>query len=283
MEGKVCLVTGASSGIGKATATGLAEMGATVYLLCRNETRCESTMTEIRNKTGNQNIHSLIADFESFKSVRSAASEFVSTKTKLHVLVNNAGLFKATHSLTEDGFETTFQVNYLSHFLLTNLLLGILVENAPSRIINVTSIGHFQGHIGDPYSCSKEGSGMGAYSNSKLAQVLFTYELARRMKGSGVTSNCVHPGTVATNIWSRPLGGLGFISNIAKPFMKSPNEGARGVIYLSSSPDLQQVSGNYFDGIQQASSSQESHDEGLQARLWEASETMCGLKSNRSG
>jgi NAD(P)-dependent dehydrogenase (short-subunit alcohol dehydrogenase family) len=277
MQGKICLVSGATSGIGKATAMEFAKVGASVVLLCRNEQKGYSVAKEITEATNNQNVKVIASDYRSLRSVREASKQFVSLNRNLHVLVNNAGSFNLTHTLTEDGYETTFQVNYLSHFLLTNLLLDVLKRSTPARIINVTSVGHYHGRITEPYWISRNGSGMSAYANSKLALVLFTYEMARRLNGSGVTCNCLHPGTVATGIWSRPLGIFGFLASAVKPFMKSPEEASKSILYVACSPDMQDVTGKYFDEMKEAQSSTQSYDINLASRLWEASKQMCGI------
>src|SRR5712692_11960473 len=247
MAGRVCVVTGANSGIGKATAMGLAEMGATVILVCRSKQKGEAALSEMREKSGNNSLYLMLADMSSMQSVRQLASDFRRRYDRLHVLVNNAGLFALRRTATVDGLETTFEVDYLSHFLLTGLLLDLLKASAPSRLVEVSSVAHYNGHIDfNDLQGEKGYGGWKAYSQAKLAQVLFTYELARRMKGTGVTANCLHPGTVATNIWGRPLGRAGFIAKLTRLFMMGPNGGAETPIYLAASAGVAGVTGRYF-------------------------------------
>jgi len=272
------MVTGANSGIGKATAAGLAEMGATVILVCRNREKGEAALSETKEKSGNNSLDLMLADMSSMQSVRQLASEFRRKYDRLHVLVNNAGLFMIRRKTTGDGLETTFEVDYLSHFLLTGLLIDLLKAGAPSRLVEVSSIAHYNGHIDfDDLQGEKGYGGWKAYSQAKLAQVLFTYELARRLKGTGVTANCLHPGAVATNIWSKPLGRAGFIAKITRLFMMGPEGGAETPIYLASSPDVEGVSGKYFTKKKEKESSKESNDEQVARRLWRVSEELTGL------
>jgi NAD(P)-dependent dehydrogenase (short-subunit alcohol dehydrogenase family) len=277
MSGKVCMVTGANSGIGRATAEQLAMMGASVVMVCRNRSKGERALSEIRSKTGGS-VELLLADFASLDSVRRLAEEFCKTHGSLPVLVNNAGVAKVRRSVTGDGFETTFQVNYLSHFLLTRLLLDTLKKSAPSRIVNVSSVSHYGGSIPLEDLQLRKGYGvMKAYSLSKLALVLFTYELSRRLSGSGVTANCLHPGAVATNIWGNAMGPLSFLGKVSKLFLIGPDKGAETPVYLASSPDVEGVTGKYFDDKKEKKSSAESYDEELAAEMWGRSSAMVGL------
>ena len=277
MTGKVCMVTGANSGIGRVTAEGLAGMGATVVMVCRNRSRGEGALSEIREKTGGS-VELLLADFASLDSVRRLAEEFRKTHGSLQVLVNNAGMVRARRSVTADGFEATFQVNYLSHFLLTRLLLDSLKRGAPSRIVNVSSESHYGGSIPlDDLQLTKGYGVMKAYGQSKLAQVLFTYELSRKLAGTGVTANCLHPGAVATNIWGSAMGPFAFVGKINRLFLASAVKGAETPVYLACSPEVEGVTGKYFDDKKEKKSSAASYDESLAAKLWEASSAMVGL------
>jgi NAD(P)-dependent dehydrogenase (short-subunit alcohol dehydrogenase family) len=277
MSGKVCMVTGANSGIGRATAEQLAMMGASVVMVCRSRSKGERTLSEIRNKTGGS-VELLLADFASLDSVRRLVEQFTKTHDSLQVLVNNAGLAKVRRTVTGDGFETTFQVNYLSHFLLTRLLLDILKKGAPSRVVNVSSVSHYGGSMPlDDLQLEKGYGVMKAYSLSKLALVLFTYELSRRLSGTGVTANCLHPGTVATNIWGNAMGPLSFLGKTSKLFLIGPDKGAETPVYLASSPDVEGVTGKYFDDKKEKKSSAKSYDEELAAKLWDRSSAMVGL------
>jgi NAD(P)-dependent dehydrogenase (short-subunit alcohol dehydrogenase family) len=278
MSGKVCMITGANSGIGKATAMGLAKMGATVVMACRNQERGESAMEEIKKMSGNDSIRLFIGDLSSLESVRALARNFVTSYNKLHVIVNDAGVFRIRRSTTNDGLETTFQVNYLSHFLLTNLLLPLLTESAPSRIINISSDAHYGGHIEfNDLQGERNYSGARAYAQSKLAQVLFTHELSRRIEGERVTANALHPGVVATNIWKSAAGPLGFVTFVPKLFMITPEQGAETPIYLASSPDVEGVSGRFFYRKKERKSSVESYDKLVAGRLWEVSRSLSGF------
>ncbi|MDG6990038.1 MAG: SDR family oxidoreductase [Nitrososphaerota archaeon] len=278
MTGKICMVTGANSGIGKVTAEKLAELGATVVLVCRNEDKGRKALTDIQRTSGNAALELLVADFASFDSVKSLANDYLRGHDSLHVLVNNAGVAELRHSTTVDGFETTFQVDYLSQFLLTNLLLGALKKGAPSRVVFVSSISHFSGQLDlSDLQMAKGYSVMRAYSRAKLAQVLFTYELAKRIQGTGVTANCLHPGAVATNIWGRPLGPLSFLAKFGRLFLMSSEKGAETSVYLASSPEVQQVSGKYYDQKRERRSSAASYDQVLAQRLWDTSAKLVGL------
>jgi NAD(P)-dependent dehydrogenase (short-subunit alcohol dehydrogenase family) len=278
MGGKVCLVTGANSGIGKATAAELAKMGATLVMVCRNREKGESALSEIKKESGNDSIELMIADLSSLQAVRQLADEFRAKYSRLHVIINNAGLFNIRRHLTVDGFEMTFAINYLSPFLLTNLLLDRLKASAPSRIVNVSSVAHYGGHINfDDLNAEKGYSGFTAYSQSKLALLLFTRRLATRVQGTGVTVYSLHPGAVATNIWSRPAGPAGFITKIPKLFMIGPKKGAETVIFLASSPNLEGASGEYFEKKKVKKSSTESYDNAVAERLWNVSVRLTGL------
>ncbi len=272
------MITGANSGIGKAACIQLARMGATIVMVCRDRKKGEHALIDIKTKSGNDSIELLLADLGSFNSVRQLAEEFEAKHDRLHVLVNNAGLFRFRRSPTVDGFETTFQVNYLSHFLLTNLLLEVLKRSAPSRIISISSVAHYGGHI-DFERLQSGGSPAGwtAYSQSKLAQVLFTYELARRLQGTGVTANCLHPGAVATNIWGNAAGPAGFLTKVVRLFLLSPQKGAETPVFLASSPEVEGLSGQYFERKQSKRTSTESYDEGVAQRLWQDSADFTGL------
>ena len=278
IDGKTCIITGASSGIGKASAEQLAAMGAHVVMVCRSQEKGERAKAEVEAKSGSKSVELMSADLASLASVRAFAEAYAKSHDSLHVLLNNAGVARPLRSLTIDGFETTFQVNYLSHFLLTNLLLPILKKDAPSRIVNVSSVAHYGGHLNFEDLQMEKGYGvMRAYSQSKLALVLFTHELARRLQGTGVTANCLHPGAVATNIWGDWLGPAAFLGKVTRLFMLSPEKGAKTQVYLSSSPDVEGVSGEYFEFHGKKESSAESYDRGLAERLWDDSVKMVGL------
>jgi len=277
MLGKVCIVTGASSGIGKAAATGLAKMGATVVIVCRDSKRGEAALNEIKERSGKELASLMVADLSSQKSIHKLVQDFRSKYERLDVLINNAGVFLAKRTLTEDVIEATFAINHLAPFLLTNLLLGVLKSSAPSRIVNVSSSAHYRGHINfDDIQGERNYSGIKAYSQSKLANVLFTYELARRL-GSGITTNCLHPGAVRTNLVRLDSGIYGLVWKILSPFMLGAEKGADTCIYLASSAEVEGVSGKYFVKRREAVSSKESYNEAVAKRLWQVSAKLTGL------
>src|SRR5713101_1235777 len=278
MKDKVVLVTGANSGIARAASLALAKMGATVVMVARNKERGETARSEIVKESQNDSVDLLFADLSSLESVRQLATEFQRKYSKLHVMINNAALFNQTRHVTLDGYEDTFATNYLAPFLLTNLQLDLLKASAPSRIINVSSVGHYSGHINfDDLNLEKEYGGWKAYGQSKLALVLFTHELAKKLQGTDVTVNAVHPGTVATNIWARPLGPAGFIMALPKLFMTSPEQGAETIVYLASSPDARGLNGEYLEKLKVKKSSDESYNEEIAQRLWDVSAKLTHL------
>jgi len=272
MGEKVCLITGATSGIGKATAIGLANMGAKVVMVGRDRGRGEAAMAEIKEKSTNASVDLMLADLSSQGEIRRLADEFKKAFPRLDVLINNAGVIRSERITTTDGLETTFAVNHLAYSLLTNLLLDVLKASAPSRIVNVASGEQRNGTIDfDDLQAEKGYKGAKAYSQSKLATVLFTYELARRLEGSGVSANCLHPGVVGTNLGSGVSGVFGYMVRAMTPLMKSPEKGAETSVYLASSKEVESVSGRYFVKKAEARSSDASYDERLARRLWEVS------------
>ena len=283
MDGKICLITGATSGIGKATAMGLANMGASVVMVGRDRGRGEAAMAEIKEGSPNTSVDLMLADLSSQVEVRRLAGEFKETYPRLDVLINNAGVIRSKRITTADGLEMTFAVNHLAYFLLTNLLLDVLKASAPSRIVNVASGEQRNGTIDfDDLQGEKGYKGAKAYSQSKLATVLFTYELARRLEGTGVSANCLHPGVVGTNLGSGVSGVFGFTVRALTPLMKSPEKGAETSIYLASSPEVEGLSGRYFVKKAEARSSDVSYDERLARRLWEVSAELTNLPKTRN-
>ncbi|MFQ5793638.1 MAG: SDR family oxidoreductase [Candidatus Bipolaricaulia bacterium] len=242
MQGKTRIVTGANSGIGKATALGLAKLGVTVVMVCRNPRKGEAAMAEIKAQSGNESVDLMIADLSSQQSIRQLVADFTDRYQRLHVLINNAGLHLSRRFVTADGIETTFAVNHLASFLLTNLLLDVLKASAPARIVNVTSSAHSRTMDFDNLQGEKQYNGMQTYTQSKLANILFTYELARRLEGTGVTVNCLHPGTVRSGLQRN----LPRIFRLLRLFFATPEKGAETSIYLASSPEVEGVSGKYF-------------------------------------
>ena len=269
---RISIVTGANSGIGKATALGLARIGGTVVLACRNESRAEAAREEIVAATGNENVTVELVDLANLSSIRSFVDDFQRDHDRLDVLVNNAGLFRRNRELSADGFELTFAVNYLGGFALTHWLLDLLEASAPARIVNVSSRAHEGGAI-DFESFQGQGpySGFRAYGQSKLAQVLFTYELARRCAGIRIAVNACHPGVIRTNFAAGeyPPG-----TGIVRRFFKSPEQGADTPIYLASSPEVEGVTGRYFAKRREAPSSPRSRDMAVAQRLYAVSEDL---------
>src|SRR5215510_5292877 len=275
MDEKICLVTGANSGIGKVTAKALATGGATVIMVCRNRDKGQDARDEIVRETRNENVVLMIADFSNMSQIRRLAAEVKAKFPRLHTLVNNAGAYNGKRTLTADGFETTFGVNHLGYFMLTAELLDLLKSSAPARIVNVASEAHRNAHINfDDLNLENGYSGWKAYAQSKLANVLFTYELARRLEGTRVTTNCMHPGVVGTNIFRNVGGVAGKVMGLATMFMRTPEKGADTIIWLASSPEVEGITGRYFIDRQERSSNPESYDAAIAARLWEVSEQM---------
>ena len=279
MSGKTVLVTGASSGIGLETAAALAQMGAMVVMTARDPAKGEAAMAGVGARSGSERVELLMVDFASVRSIRELATEFGAKYQRLDVLVNNAGAYNARRSVTADGYEMTFGVNHLGYFLLTDLLLDLLKASAPSRIVNVSSGAHLRAAIDfDDLNGERSYGGLRAYSQSKLANVLFTYELARRLEGSGVTANCMHPGFVRSGFGLNNGGAMKaawhVIRFLARPVMLTPAQGAETAVYLASSPEVEGVSGKYFVKKKAVPSSAISYDEDVARRLWEVSEEM---------
>jgi NAD(P)-dependent dehydrogenase (short-subunit alcohol dehydrogenase family) len=256
-------------GIGKETALGLARRGAHVAIVGRDADRTRAAAEWIGREAGTKEVAFLLADLSSLTEVRGLAREFKARYPRLDVLVNNAGAIFTRRETSVDGFERTWALNHLSYFLLTQELLDLLKASAPARIVNVASTMHTGGVIDfDDLQGEKRYGGIRAYSQSKLANVLFTYALARRLEGSGVTANCLHPGGVATGFGQNRPGALKLLLRLARPFLITPEQGAATSIHLASSPQLEGASGQYFAKCKPARSSAASHDETLQERLW---------------
>lgn len=280
MNGKICLITGATSGIGLVTARHLAALGATVVLAGRSEAKARAVVEDIRQQTGNEHVDYLLADVGSQAAIRGMAEAFQRRYGALHVLLNNAGAIFWQREQTADGLEMTFAVNHLAPFLLTNLLLGTLRASAPARIITVGSLAHKGAVIpfDDLQQTRGPYRGLQVYGQSKLANIMFTYALARRLADSGVTANTLHPGVVATRIYRSKNRLFDKAAMAVMPlFALSPEKGAQTSIYLASSPDVAHVTGEYFVKCKPQRSSKESYDQAAQQRLWEISERMTGL------
>jgi NAD(P)-dependent dehydrogenase (short-subunit alcohol dehydrogenase family) len=281
MNGKVCLVTGATSGIGAETAKQLARLGATVVVVGRSADKSAGAVAWIKQQSGNAAVEFLLADLSSQKDIRELAQQFKNKYSRLDVLVNNAGAFWESRQETVDGIEMTLAVNHLSYFMLTNLLLDTLVASAPARVVNVASKMHEQGKLDfADLQAKRRYSGWAAYENSKLMNVMFTYELARRLSGTRVTANALHPGVINTNF--RSTGGS-YRQNAGResfnPAKTGGEEGARTSVYLASSPELEGVTGKYFVASKAVKSSPASYDEAAARRLWQVSTEITGLPS----
>lgn len=277
--GKVVLITGATSGIGLEASVMFAQLGLRVVMVGRNPGKTAERMEEVRRRSGSSMVGSLLCDLASQAQVRSLARSFLEEFDRLDVLVNNAGTVYTRRTLTEDGVEATFAVNYLSAFLLTNLLLETLQASAPSRVVNVSSSGHYAGTMDFDDLMYEHGYQiMRAYSRSKVALVLFTRDLARRLQGTGVTVNSLHPGTVATSIWDRaPAFTRPFFAIAKRLAMISPAEGAKTIVYLATSPEVSTVSGLYFEKNHPKAPSRLAQDDGVARRLWEESARLVHL------
>jgi NAD(P)-dependent dehydrogenase (short-subunit alcohol dehydrogenase family) len=275
MHGKICLVTGATGGIGRAAAIEIAKRGATVVMVGRDATRGAAAAQAARAAAPSSTVEFIQADLSSQSSIRDLARRVKARYEKLHVLVNNAGGVFLRRELTDDGLERTFALNHLGYFLLTDLLLDRIKAAGPSRIVNVASRAHKRTHIDfENLQGEKHYAGFRAYGQSKLANVLFTYELARRLEGTGVTVNCLHPGVVSTGFGKNNPGWARLVATLFAPFLRTPEEGARTIVYLATSPALEGVSGKYFADERQATSSRDSYDGALARRLWEISEKL---------
>jgi NAD(P)-dependent dehydrogenase (short-subunit alcohol dehydrogenase family) len=282
IEGKTCLITGSTSGIGKEIAVGLAKMKANIILVGRNKAKCQAALEEIsRNVSSSTNenrVSYLLADLSSQASIHQLANKFLESYESLDILVNNAGVFLSRRVTTVDKIEYTFAVNHLAPFLLTNLLFERIKASSPSRIITTSSVAHRGAYINFDNLQFERGryNGVEAYRQSKLANILFTKELARRSRGSGVTSNCFHPGGVRTNLVQSNPWYYRLIWAIINPFLVSPKKGADTAIYLASSSKVADISGKYFVNRKPVRPSELAEDHNIAARLWKISEELIG-------
>lgn len=280
MASPTVIVTGANRGIGRAAALGLAERGATVVLVCRDQKRAEQTAAEIRQRVETDAVHAVQADLASLAAVRQAAQEIRSRFDRVNVLINNAGIYTRERRETRDGLEMQFGVNHLGHFLLTRLLLPLLEASAPARIINVSSEAHHGSrlHFEDLQWRSRPYDPRDAYACSKLANILFTYELARRLNPDRVTANCLHPGVIATNMLREYFGLPKGMEFTLRATYASPEKGSDTAIFLALSEDVFRVTGKYFVKRREEPSSPESYDQQTQRRLWAESERLGGIE-----
>lgn len=279
MSGKTVLITGGTGGIGRATAIGLASMGARVGITGRDRTRAEAAAAAITRESGNANIDVFVADLSSQAEVRRLATDVLATYPRLDVLLNNVGGFWAHRHVTADGLEHTFALNHLAPFLLTDLLLDRLTASAPARVVTVSSAAQSMGKIDfDDLMGARKYSGQDAYNQSKLANVMFTYELARRLEGTGVTATSLHPGMTSTAFGAEDMArGWGPLIAVLRVFMKRPERGADTPVYLASSPEVEGVTGRYYADRKAKETHASSYDSALTARLWRLSADLVAL------
>jgi retinol dehydrogenase-12 len=274
IKDKICLVTGASSGIGLATSWQLAKLGATVVMIARDDDRGRAAKLKVLDKSGNQNVHVFLVDFASLPQIRGLAKKFLAKFPALHVLINNAAVIPLNRQTSEDGYELQFAVNHLAPFLLTNLLLPLMKASQPARIINVSSSVHHSGRINfNDLQSKRRYHPNTVYANTKLANVLFTTQLAKMLLGSGVTANCLHPGVIDTKLYKNYMGTV-------RPAGADDDElerGAATTVYLASSGEVADISGKYFAYQQERQPSSTSQNEDLAQRLWQVSAKLVGL------
>lgn len=272
LQGKICLITGGTNGLGKSTALALAKMSATVVIVGRNVLKTAQVVEELRSGSKNNQVYSLVADLSSQTDVRRLANEFKAQYQQLHVLINNAGAAFTQRQLSVDGVEMTLALNHLSGFLLTNLLLDTLKASAPARIINVSSGGHTAGKIEFDNLQGERKYGFDAYLNSKLANILFTAELARRLEGAQVTANALDPGLTATGFGTNNGKAMATLIKLFAPLvMRSPEKGAATSVYLASAPDVATVTGKYFRNSKVVPPAPQADDEAVANKLWAVS------------
>ncbi|MEM8487131.1 MAG: SDR family oxidoreductase [Bacteroidota bacterium] len=278
MTGKICIVTGANSGIGLETARSLATRGATVVLACRNKQKGEAALASLRSATNNNALHLMLVDLADMDSIRKMAAAFKQRFQQLDLLVNNAGAFMPARQTSVDGYELTFATNHLAYFLLTHLLLDLLIATPESRVVNVSSDAHRGGAVHfDDLQLKKGYGGYKAYAQSKLANILFSNELARRLDTANPTVNSLHPGVVATNFGSGKSGFFSFFFRIFSPFFLSPKAGAQTSIYLATSPEVMGVTGKYFDRSKPRTPSAAARDADAAKRLYEITAQLTGV------
>jgi NAD(P)-dependent dehydrogenase (short-subunit alcohol dehydrogenase family) len=270
---KIVLITGANSGVGRSLAVKSALKGSTVVLVCRNKERGEKAKEEIIRISENKSVHLIVADMSSLNSIKNAAEEFKNKFKNLHILVNNAGINLSHRELTADGYEKVFATNHLAYFYLTSLLLDLLKSSAPSRIINVASNAHSEIDINDLMS-ERSYNYFEVYKHSKMANILFTYELSERLKSSQVTVNSVHPGVVKTSIYNTVNGFPGFIIGLMKPFFMSPDKSADYIIPLMYDNKFNNVTGKYFVKTKETLTKKGSYDIDVRKKLWDISENL---------
>jgi len=275
LQNKTAIITGATSGIGRVTAIAIAREGARLVLPVRSIEKGKALQDEIEKETGNTSIEIMHCNLASLDSVRKFSEDFQKKYDKLHLLINNAGLWESKRKESDDGFEMNFAVNHLAPFLMTNLLLDTIKKSAPARIIGVSSTAHKYGKMRfSDLEGKKSWGSMQSYGQSKLANILFTRRLAKELEGSGVTANCLHPGVVNTQLFNKLPG---FIQKVSSLFMITPEKGAQTSIYLATSPEVENITGEYFDKKKIAKTTAHARDMQVADTLWEASMEYCGL------
>ena len=278
MKGKTVVVTGGTSGIGEVAAERLAQMGARIVLVARDKSRATATLRRLRER-GPKLAHSVhCADLTRLAEIKRVAAQIASQEPRIDVLINNAGALFGTRQVTEDGLEYTFALNHMAYFVMTEGLRERLTASAPARIVNTASASHYEAMLDFSDLQSEKGfSATKAYGRSKLCNVLFTRELARRLQGTGVTANCLHPGFVATRFGDQSGGLISHFVWFAKFFAKSPEKGAQTIVYLASSPDVAGMTGKYFDECRVTTPSLPARDERAASLLWERSAALAGM------
>jgi NAD(P)-dependent dehydrogenase (short-subunit alcohol dehydrogenase family) len=279
MHGKTVLITGANQGVGKASAEALGKMGAKLILVCRNAEKAKAAIADIE-KAGAKDVELLIGDLGTQADIRRIASEVLAKHDRLDVLINNAGVLVTNRRETKDGIEETFAINHLGYFLLTTLLLDLVKKTPRARIVSVSSRAHNGASVNwaDP-QLRKGWSAFRAYGQSKLCNILFTRELARRLEGTGVTANSLHPGVIASGFGHTDGGIVSVLVTIAKPFFITPEKGARTQVWLASSPEVEGISGKYFDNCKEKTPSKAALEAGAPERLWAISEELTGVRA----
>lgn len=278
MKDKIVLITGANSGLGAAAAMELAQMGAQVIMVCRNEDSGRSASQKIKKQVPSAILDLLIADFSAQSSIRSLALQVLERYDRLDVLINNAGAINSKRLTTVDGLEMTFAVNHLGYFLLTNLLLDLLRQSAPSRVINVSSAAHHRSPLDfNDLQNEVDYNRWIAYGRSKLANIYFTYSLAKKLERDGITVNCMHPGLVATGFGRNGNTDIRFGMRLGRPFLLSPKKGAETIVWLASSAEVENVTGKYFEKKRNTRTSDVSYKTEIAEKLWIASEMLTGL------
>jgi NAD(P)-dependent dehydrogenase (short-subunit alcohol dehydrogenase family) len=278
LAGKTIVVTGANVGIGKATATALASMGALVAIVARDEAKGKAALADVKAASGSDAVELYLADFGVPASIEAFARDFTRDHDRLDVLVNNAGLMLPTRHTTAEGFESMFAINHLGYFRTTHLLLPLLKKSGPARIVVVASDAHRRGKLElDDLQSERSFSAFGTYGGTKLANILFAAELAERLAGTGITVNSLHPGVVGTDFGQKEAGFLNAAIRLVKPFLLTPEKGAATQIYLASSPEVAGVTGKYFDKKKPVSPSKRAQDVSFRKKLWAATERLAKI------